>query len=136
MSLEPIAMGEIEPEATLEDCERVYGQIEQNANVGRGVVLRHIRDHRLYRDLFGTFEEYVEQRVGIVRQYAYRLIDLAGNGRFVRNVVEAAEEEREFRLGSGDIDLADLSTADLTTITADDMRAALSTVLGGLRLMS
>ena len=32
---------------------------------------------------------------------------LAGNGRFVRNVVEAAEEEREFRLGSGDIDLAD-----------------------------
>ena len=77
MSLEPIAMGEIEPEATLEDCERVYGQIEQNANVGRGVVLRHIRDHRLYRDLFGTFEEYVEQRVGIVRQYAYRLIDLA-----------------------------------------------------------
>ncbi|HNP56352.1 MAG TPA: type VII secretion AAA-ATPase EccA [Gordonia sp. (in: high G+C Gram-positive bacteria)] len=67
---------------------------------------------------------------------SHRLIDLAGNGRFVRNVVEAAEEEREFRLGSGDIDLADLSTADLTTITADDMRAALSTVLGGLRLMS
>ena len=40
----------------------------------------------------------------------------------MRNVVEAAEEEREFRLGSGDIDLADLSTADLATITADDMR--------------
>ena len=25
-------------------------------------------------------------------------IDLAGNGRFVRNVIEAAEEEREYRL--------------------------------------
>ena len=73
----PIADGVLEPEATLEDCERVYGQIERNANMGRGAVLRHIRDHRLYRDLFDTFEEYVEQRVGIVRQYAYRLIDLA-----------------------------------------------------------
>lgn len=63
-----------------------------------------------------------------------RLIDLAGNGRFVRNVVEAAEEEREFRLGSGGIDLGELTTEDLTTITAGDMRDALSTVLGGLRL--
>ncbi|WP_186343336.1 type VII secretion AAA-ATPase EccA [Gordonia crocea] len=63
-----------------------------------------------------------------------RLIDLAGNGRFVRNVVEAAEEEREFRLSSGDVDIAELSTEDLTTITAEDMQAALSSVLSGLRL--
>lgn len=63
-----------------------------------------------------------------------RLIDLAGNGRFIRNVIESAEEEREFRLSSGDVDVSELSTDDLTTVTADDMRAALSTVLGGLRL--
>lgn len=31
MSLEPIAMGEIEPEATLEDCEQALHQVERNA---------------------------------------------------------------------------------------------------------
>ena len=40
----------------------------------------------------------------------------------------------DHRLGSGGIDLGELTTEDLTTITAGDMRDALSTVLGGLRL--
>lgn len=30
MSLEPIAIGEIEPEATLEDCEHALAQVERN----------------------------------------------------------------------------------------------------------
>ena len=62
-----------------------------------------------------------------------RMIDLAGNGRFVRNVVESAEEEREHRLTSGTIELADLDDDALMRIEASDMQAALAGVLGGLR---
>ena len=62
-----------------------------------------------------------------------RRIDLAGNGRFVRNVVESAEEEREHRLTSGTIELADLDDDALMRIEASDMQAALAGVLGGLR---
>ena len=62
-----------------------------------------------------------------------RMIDLAGNGRFVRNVVESAEEEREHRLTSGTIELADLDDDALMRIEASDMQSALAGVLGGLR---
>ncbi|GLE55301.1 type VII secretion AAA-ATPase EccA [Mycobacteroides chelonae] len=62
-----------------------------------------------------------------------RNIDLAGNGRFVRNVIESAEEEREFRLseehGAG---LEDLDESALMRIEEPDMRAALDNVLGML----
>jgi type VII secretion ATPase EccA len=62
-----------------------------------------------------------------------RMIDLAGNGRFVRNVVEGAEEEREHRLTSGEVDLAELDDDALMRIEAPDVRAALTSVLGGLQ---
>lgn len=54
-----------------------------------------------------------------------RASDLAGNGRYVRNVIEAAEEERELRL-TLDADLGELSDAALMTITGEDVRAALA----------
>ncbi|MGL6234183.1 MAG: type VII secretion AAA-ATPase EccA [Segniliparus sp.] len=63
-----------------------------------------------------------------------RLVDLAGNGRFVRNVIEAAEEEREFRLTQGDIDPADLTEEALMSITAEDLRTAVSSVVSANRL--
>ena len=63
-----------------------------------------------------------------------RLVDLAGNGRFVRNVIEAAEEEREFRLTQGDIDPEDLTEADLMSITAEDLRTAVTSVVSANRL--
>ncbi|SDU63040.1 type VII secretion AAA-ATPase EccA [Gordonia westfalica] len=61
-----------------------------------------------------------------------RATDLAGNGRFIRNIVEAAEEEREFRLSSAG-DLASLSADDLMRIELADVRSAISGVLSGLR---
>ncbi|MFT4127370.1 MAG: type VII secretion AAA-ATPase EccA [Gordonia sp. (in: high G+C Gram-positive bacteria)] len=60
-----------------------------------------------------------------------RATDLAGNGRFIRNVIEAAEEEREFRLAAAG-DVTELSHDDLMRIEAADLRAALNNVLGGL----
>lgn len=55
-----------------------------------------------------------------------RLIDLAGNGRFVRNVVEAAESERDFRFTRGEVDIASMSNEELMTVDAFDISAALS----------
>lgn len=42
-----------------------------------GNALLAIRDKRLYRQDFGTFEEYCQQRWGMERAHAYRLIDSA-----------------------------------------------------------
>ena len=62
-----------------------------------------------------------------------RSIDLAGNGRFVRNVIEAAEEEREYRLSeSHAANLQDLDEAQLMRIELPDMQGALKQVLGML----
>ncbi|OBK28307.1 type VII secretion AAA-ATPase EccA [Mycobacterium asiaticum] len=60
-----------------------------------------------------------------------RDIDLVGNGRFVRNVIETAEEEREYRLSEReDVSLEDLDETELMRIELSDMRAALENVLG------
>jgi hypothetical protein len=60
-------------------------------------------------------------------------IDLAGNGRFVRNVIEAAEEEREYRLSeSHGLNLQDLDESQLMRIELSDMQNALKQVLGML----
>lgn len=62
----------------------------------------------------------------------HRLIDTAGNGRFARNVVEAAEEEREVRLTSGDFDVSALTAEQLMAIEGDDVEAALRTLLSNI----
>ncbi|WP_433734761.1 type VII secretion AAA-ATPase EccA [Nocardia sp. CA-129566] len=62
-----------------------------------------------------------------------RGIDLAGNGRFVRNIIESAEEEREFRLANDDsLDLSAVDETVLMRIEAPDMQAALGSVLASL----
>jgi type VII secretion ATPase EccA len=62
-----------------------------------------------------------------------RSVDLAGNGRFVRNVIESAEEEREYRLSeSYGTNLQELDEAQLMRIELPDMQAALKQVLGML----
>ncbi|MFE3446457.1 type VII secretion AAA-ATPase EccA [Nocardia sp. NPDC059180] len=62
-----------------------------------------------------------------------RGIDLAGNGRFIRNVIEAAEEEREFRLANDDsLDLTAVDESVLMRIEEPDMEAALAGVLTSL----
>lgn len=43
-----------------------------------GAALMEIRDKRLYRAEFGTFEEYCQERWGMKRAHAYRLIESAG----------------------------------------------------------
>ncbi|WP_328390925.1 type VII secretion AAA-ATPase EccA [Nocardia sp. NBC_00416] len=64
-----------------------------------------------------------------------RGVDMAGNGRFIRNVIEAAEEEREFRLANDEsLDLTEIDEAVLRRIEEPDMRLALGTVLDSLNI--
>ncbi|MGI5221389.1 type VII secretion AAA-ATPase EccA [Nocardia sp. CA-290969] len=64
-----------------------------------------------------------------------RGVDLAGNGRFIRNVIEAAEEEREFRLANDEsLDLTEVDEAVLRRIEEPDMRLALGTILASLNI--
>ncbi|MEV4128496.1 type VII secretion AAA-ATPase EccA [Nocardia sp. NPDC049707] len=55
-----------------------------------------------------------------------RLIDLAGNGRFVRNVVEAAEAERDYRFTRDNADVLSMTNEELMTIDSSDITAALA----------
>lgn len=64
-----------------------------------------------------------------------RGVDLAGNGRFIRNVIEAAEEEREFRLANDEsLDLTEIDESVLRRIEEPDMRLALTTILDSLNI--
>ncbi|PRI14155.1 type VII secretion AAA-ATPase EccA [Mycobacterium shigaense] len=64
-----------------------------------------------------------------------RGLDIAGNGRFVRNVVEKSEEEREFRLDHSEhSQTGEFTDEELITITATDVANAVPALLEGLRL--
>ena len=64
-----------------------------------------------------------------------RSLDIAGNGRFVRNIVERSEEEREFRLDhSEQAGTGDFTDEDLMTITAEDVSKSVEPLLRGLGL--
>ncbi|WP_343600397.1 type VII secretion AAA-ATPase EccA [Mycobacterium sp.] len=69
--------------------------------------------------------------VGVQR----RGLDIAGNGRFVRNVVEKSEEEREFRLDhSQHAETGEFTDEELMTITAADVGHSVEPLLAGLGL--
>jgi type VII secretion ATPase EccA len=64
-----------------------------------------------------------------------RGLDIAGNGRFVRNVVEKSEEEREFRLDHSEhAETGEFTDEELMTITAADVRNSVEPLLQGLGL--
>ncbi|MGE2731994.1 type VII secretion AAA-ATPase EccA [Mycolicibacterium vaccae] len=62
-----------------------------------------------------------------------RCLDIAGNGRFVRNLVERSEEEREYRLDHSE-NSDDFTDDELMTITATDVANSAGPLLRGLGL--
>jgi len=79
--------------------------------------------------LFGHLaESTTPDNAGVAR----RSLDIAGNGRFVRNIVERSEEEREYRLDHSDAE--DFTDDELMTITAEDVRNSAAPLLRGLGL--
>jgi len=58
-----------ERETIIKDGEQVFIRV--------GTALAEIRDLKLYREKFGTFQEYVEKRLGWTRQRAYQVMEAA-----------------------------------------------------------
>lgn len=83
-------------------------------------------------DMEGLFGHLAESTTPDNAGVARRSLDIAGNGRFVRNLVERSEEEREYRLDHSDAD--DFTDDELMTITAEDVRNSAAPLLRGLGL--
>ncbi|WP_327146948.1 type VII secretion AAA-ATPase EccA [Nocardia sp. NBC_01327] len=82
------------------------------------------KDSILSRDARQALHDRCE-RLSTQTRNGRRLIDLAGNGRFVRNAVEAAEAERDYRFTRELTDIATMTNEDLMTITEADIITAL-----------
>ncbi|PSR59158.1 type VII secretion AAA-ATPase EccA [Nocardia sp. MDA0666] len=109
---------------------------EELGRIGQFIASK--RDSEVAEDalelLQAACRELYERRVVDQSGEQRRAVDLAGNGRFIRNVIEAAEEEREFRLATDEsIDLSAVDETVLMRIEGADMAKALEGVLGGLR---
>jgi type VII secretion ATPase EccA len=83
-------------------------------------------------DMERLFEHLAQSSTPDTAGVARRSLDIAGNGRFVRNLVERSEEEREYRLDHSDSD--DFTDDDLMTVTADDVNKSAAPLLRGLGL--
>jgi type VII secretion ATPase EccA len=83
-------------------------------------------------DMEQLFTQLAQSTTPDANGVARRSLDIAGNGRFVRNLVERSEEEREYRLDHSDAD--DFTDEELMTITAEDVRNSAVPLLRGLGL--
>jgi type VII secretion ATPase EccA len=83
-------------------------------------------------DMEGLFSHLAEASTPDAAGVSRRSLDIAGNGRFVRNLVERSEEEREYRLDHSDAE--DFTDDELMTITDVDVRNSAVPLLRGLGL--
>jgi type VII secretion ATPase EccA len=83
-------------------------------------------------DMEGLFGQLAESSTPDAAGVERRSLDIAGNGRFVRNLVERSEEEREYRLDHSDA--VDFTDDELMTITDEDVRGSAIPLLRGLGL--
>ncbi|MCV7150755.1 type VII secretion AAA-ATPase EccA [Mycolicibacterium pyrenivorans] len=83
-------------------------------------------------DMERLFAHLAESSTPDATGVARRSLDIAGNGRFVRNLVERSEEEREYRLDHSHLD--DFTDDELMTITATDVGQSAAPLLRGLGL--
>ena len=60
-------------------------------------------------------------------------IDIAGNGRYARQLVEAGEQYRDIRLTQA-VDFEELDADRLSEVNGDDMAEAISAVHGRLNI--
>ena len=58
----------------LEYLEEEFEQLQENFKRG-GTILVEVRDSKLYRAEYRTFQEYCERRWGLSQRHAYRLME-------------------------------------------------------------
>ena len=93
-------------------------------------------DQAALDDLEALFAHLADASKADVAGVQRRGLDIAGNGRFVRNVVEKSEEEREFRLDhSAHAETGEFTDEELMTINAVDVRNSVEPLLQGLGLL-
>jgi len=91
-------------------------------------------------DMERLFEHLAQSSTPDTAGIARRSLDIAGNGRFVRNLVERSEEEREYRLdhtpriAGSTGEAQDFTDDELMTITAADVNKSIVPLLRGLGL--
>ncbi|MFE3445401.1 type VII secretion AAA-ATPase EccA [Nocardia sp. NPDC059180] len=83
------------------------------------------KDSILSEEAMGVLRDRCEQ-LSTQSRNGRSLIDLAGNGRFIRNVVEAAEAERDYRFTRDNMDVLTMTDEELMTVDAFDITAALA----------
>ncbi|HZZ52360.1 MAG TPA: type VII secretion AAA-ATPase EccA [Pseudonocardia sp.] len=92
-------------------------------------------DQVALEDLEALFAHLAESSKPDATGVERRGLDIAGNGRFVRNVVEKSEEEREFRLDHSEhAETGEFTDEELMTITDADVRHSVEPLLAGLGL--
>jgi type VII secretion ATPase EccA len=92
-------------------------------------------DQAALHDLEALFAHLADTSKPDVAGVERRGLDIAGNGRFVRNVVEKSEEEREFRLDHSEhAETGEFTDEELMTITDADVRNSVEPLLQGLGL--
>jgi hypothetical protein len=83
-----------QPPNGLAECEQVIEQgLKSFTEVG--IALMTIRDGRLYRDSYPTFEAYCEHRWGFTRQRAHQLISSSEVTRAVSSMLDTAPPANE-----------------------------------------
>lgn len=87
-------------------------------------------DEAAAAELLSAFSTMCAAEAPDTRGIARRSIDVAGNGRFVRNVVERSEEEREHRLDNSGLE--EFTDEDLMTVTVEDVRSSVEAIVSGL----
>ncbi|MGE2733426.1 type VII secretion AAA-ATPase EccA [Mycolicibacterium vaccae] len=85
------------------------------------------------QDMERLFEHLARSTTADATGVQRRCLDIAGNGRFVRNLVERSEEEREYRLDHSE-NSDDFTDDELMTITATDVANSAGPLLRGLGL--
>jgi type VII secretion ATPase EccA len=86
-------------------------------------------------DLESLFSKLAQSSTPDTNGIERRSLDIAGNGRFVRNIVERSEEEREFRLDHSEhAGTGEFSDDELMTVTAVDVANSVNPLLRGLGL--
>lgn len=66
-----------------------------------------------------------------IDQNGERVLDVAGNGRFARNVFQQADDRAGLRMEHAGVDLEQLSGEEFATLTADDVLGAMGDILKG-----
>jgi type VII secretion ATPase EccA len=92
-------------------------------------------EHAALEHMEGLFANLASSSMPDANGISRRSLDIAGNGRFVRNIVERSEEEREFRLDHSEhAGTGEFSDEELMTIIDQDVSNSVDPLLRGLGL--